>query len=145
MVAPAPELNLNGQPTGDPEFHTVIAADYRHDLGDLGALRFHADYTLTSAERNNDASRYNNAQLASLVNFNLLPGHYKSQNLTDARITWNDENDRYEVAFYVNNFFDNRYIATPTDIDEVTAPSFNTPYARPNEPRFFGAELSYRF
>jgi iron complex outermembrane receptor protein len=145
VVAPAPELNLNGQPTGDPEFHTVIAADYRHDLGDLGALRFHADYTLTSAERNNDASRYNNAQLASLVNFNLLPGYYKSQNLTDARITWNDENDRYEVAFYVNNFFDNRYIATPTDIDEVTAPSFNTPYARPNEPRFFGAELSYRF
>jgi iron complex outermembrane recepter protein len=144
-IASGPEFNLSGQPTGEPEFHTVIAADYRYDLDSWGGLRFHADYELTSAERNNDLSRYNRAQLVSLVNFNELPGYYKSQNLTDLRVTWNDESDKYEVAFYVNNLFDNRYIATPTDINEITAPSLDTPYVRPNEPRFLGAEFTYRF
>ena len=144
-VASGPLFNLSGQPTGEPEFHTVIAADYRYDLDSWGGLRFHADYELTSAERNNALSRYNNAQIASLVNFSELPGYYKSQNLTDLRVTWNDESDKYEVAFYVNNLFDNRYIATPTDINEITAPSLDTPYVRPNEPRFLGAEFTYRF
>ena len=145
LTATAPVFNLNGQPTGEPELRTVFAADYHHDLGELGGLRFHADHSITSAERNNDVSRYNNAQLASLVNFNLLPGYYKTQNLTDARVTWNDRSDRFEVAMYVNNLFDNRYIATPTDINEITTSSLGTPYVRPNDPRFFGAELTYRF
>jgi iron complex outermembrane receptor protein len=145
LTATAPQFNLNGQPTGEPEFRTVFAADYHYDLGNLGGLRFHADHSITSAERNNDATRYNNAQLAGLVNFNLLPGYYRSQNLTDARVTWNDESDKFEVAMYVNNLFDNRYIATPTDINEITTASLGTPYVRPNDPRFFGAELTYRF
>jgi iron complex outermembrane receptor protein len=135
-------LNLAGQPTGEPELRIVNGIDYLYSLGQNGNLRFHATNSFTSAERQNAGSEFEQAQIAGFVNFNLLPGFYKSHDLTDARLTWSDAHDHYEVALYAQNLFDNIYV---TDINYITATTLRTPYVRPEAPRFWGAELTYKF
>ncbi len=136
------DLNLAGQPTGEPELRVVAGADYVYSLGQTGNLRFHVTNSFTSAERRNDDTAFQESTIANLVNFNLLPGYFKSRNLTDARLTWSDVRDHYEVALYAQNLFDNRYV---TDINYITATTLGTPYVRPQAPRFWGAELTYKF
>jgi iron complex outermembrane recepter protein len=135
-------LNLAGEPTGEPLLRAVNGVDYLYSLGENGNLRFHATNSFTSAERQNSNSEFEQAQIASFVNFNLLPGFYKSHDLTDARLTWSDVHDHYEVAMYAQNLFDNIYV---TDINYITATTLRTPYVRPQAPRFWGAELTYKF
>jgi iron complex outermembrane receptor protein len=135
-------LSLAGQPTGEPELRVVNGVDYLYSLGQNGNLRFHATNSFTSAERRNADSNFEQAQIASFVNFSLLPGFYKSHDLTDARLTWSDVHDHYEVAMYAQNLFDNIYV---TDINYITATTLRTPYVRPEAPRFWGAELTYKF
>ena len=147
-------LNLAGQPTGEPELRVVFGTDYTYDLGQLGRLGLHATNSFTSRDRRNADTAYLENQefyntatgryqpLSSVVNFNGLPGYYKSQTLTDARVTWSDVTDHYMVALYVQNMFDNRYV---TGVNYITATTLGTPYVRPLPPRFWGAELTYKF
>jgi iron complex outermembrane recepter protein len=135
-------LNLAGQPTGEPEWRTVFGVDYAYDLGRYGSLKFHATNSFTSAERRNADTAFQESTIASFVNFSLLPGYFKSRDLTDMRLTWSDAREHYQVALYAQNLFDNRYV---TDINYITATTLKTPYVRPQAPRFWGAELTYRF
>jgi iron complex outermembrane receptor protein len=57
-------------------------------------------------------------------------------------VTWASPSGHIEVALWAQNLFDNRYV---TDINYITAATLNTPYVRPQSPRFWGAELTYRF
>jgi iron complex outermembrane receptor protein len=62
--------------------------------------------------------------------------------LTDIRATWANPRDHVELSLYALNLFDNRYV---TDINYITAATLGTPYVRPLAPRFWGAELTYKF
>jgi len=135
-------LSLAGQPNGEPELRTVFGVDYVYDLDRYGSLRLHATNSFTSAQRQNTYNEAEQTSIAKFVNFSLLPGYYKSHDLTDIRLAWADATNHYQVAMYAQNLFDNRYV---TGINYITATTLNTPYVRPQSPRFWGAELTYRF
>lgn len=136
------DIDLAGQPKGTPEWRVVAGIDYVYPLGRLGKLRFRANHSYTSPARRNAYDLAQQASIASYVNFNKLPGYFGDRNLTDLRVTWSDERDRYMVAMWAQNLFDNRYV---TGINYITAATLQTPYVRPEFPRFWGAELTYRF
>jgi iron complex outermembrane receptor protein len=149
-------VNLAGQPTGEPELRTVFGADYVYSLQQYGRLRFHTTTSFTTAERRNQDTAcletgvvYQGGKnvclqpgITDFVNFNLLPGYFKARNLTDIRGTWVSPTGRIEVSLYAQNLLNNRYV---TDINYITAATLKTPYVRPESPRFWGAELTYRF
>jgi iron complex outermembrane receptor protein len=148
--AAAPIYSLAGQPTGEPSLRTVFTAEYLYDLSRFGNIRLHADESITSAERKNsgstnteDALQYVAAQEGNPPYiFAKLPGYFKSRELTDARVTWSDITGHYQVALWGTNLFNHRYV---TDINTITASTLGTPYVRPQAPRFYGAELTYKF
>lgn len=135
-------LNLAGQPTGTPEWRIVAGIDYVYPLGRLGKLRFRANHSYTSPGRRTTYDAQQEASIRSYVDFSKLPGYFGDRNLTDLRVTWSDERDRYMVAMWAQNLFNNRYV---TGINYITAATLQTPYVRPEFPRFWGAELTYRF
>jgi iron complex outermembrane receptor protein len=149
-------VNLAGEPTGEPDLRTVFGTDYVYPLDDNGQLRFHATNSYTTAQRRNGDTQcletgvvYQGGKnvcqqpgISSYVNFGLLPGYYKSRDLTDMRLTWANASDHVEVSLYAINLFDNRYV---TDINYITAATLHTPYVRPVAPRYWGAELTYKF
>jgi len=136
-------IDLHGQPTGEPALRTVLTVDYRHGLGDYGQTRFHLDHSYTSAERQNDATRFEDGQMSQLVDLSTVPGYHQSHNLTNARLTWVDPRDTWEVALYGQNLFDHRYVTDPGGLAVFLLQS---PVARPQEPpRFFGGEVTMRF
>jgi len=135
-------VNLKGQPTGEPDLRVVAGIDYHKDLGDLGRLRFNATHSFTSRNQHNAADTVQEDAIRSYVNLKLLPGYFQSRNLTDLRGSWTDRTGRYTVALYAQNLFDHRYV---TGINYITAANLQTPYVRPELPRLWGAELTYRF
>ena len=136
-------FNLAGQPTGEPLARLVLGADYLYDMDKAGSLRFHADHSFTSAERTNSASQFEQSQLANLVNYAAIPGYLQAHNLTNARISWFDASGALDVSLFANNLFNHRYVSDPGgEADFALA----APEVRPtNPPRFFGAELIYRY
>src|SRR5579859_995998 len=136
-------FNLAGQPTGEPLLRLVVGADYLYDMDKAGSLRFHADHSFTSAQRTNDASRFEQSQLANLVDYGQIPGYLKAHNLTNARISWFDASGALDVSLYANNIFNNRYVSDPGG---EAAFALASPEVRATEPpRFFGMELIYRY
>ena len=149
-------VNLEGEPTGEPELRTVFGADYLYSLEEYGSLRFHVTHSFTTAERRNGDTQClesgrviqggknvcEQPGIANMVNFDQLPGYFQSRNLTDIRATWANPSDHVELSLYALNLFDNRYV---TDINYITAATLGTPYVRPLAPRFWGAELTYKF
>lgn len=136
-------FDLSGQPTGEPEFRMVVGADYLYDMDKYGSLRFHADHSFTSAERTNTATRFEQSQLGYLVDFNAIPGYLQSRNLTNARVSWFDASGRLDVSLYANNVFNHHYV---TDPGGEAAFALQSPVVRmADPPRFFGAELIYRY
>lgn len=139
----SPSFNLAGQPTGEPLARLVLAADYLFDMDKAGSLRFHADHSFTSAARTNSASRFEQTQLAYLVNYGAIPGYLQAHNLTNARISWFDANGALDVSLFANNIFNHRYVSDPGG---EAAFALAAPEVRPtNSPRFFGAEVIYRY
>jgi len=136
-------FDLSGQPTGEPLARLVLAADYLYDMDKAGSLRFHADHSFTSAERTNTASRFEQSQLAYLVDYGTIPGYLQAHNLTNARISWFDASGKLDISLYANNIFNHRYVSDPGGEAgfALAAPEVRAT----NPPRFFGAELIYRY
>ena len=136
-------FDISGQPTGEPLARLVLGADYLYDMDKAGSLRFHADHSFTSAERTNSASQFEQSQLANLVNYGAIPGYLQAHNLTNARISWFDASGALDVSFYANNIFNHTYVSDPGG---EAAFALLAPEVRPtNAPRFFGAEVIYRY
>ena len=144
-------VDIAGQPTGEPFVRVVAAMDYELPMGaTTGTLRLHADHSVTGARRLNAADRAGDAALvdpftgAALADLGRLRrlGYRGERNLTNARLTWLSPGERFEVAGFVENLFDNRYV---TSLNDITAATLQTPYVRVNRPRLYGIELAARF
>jgi outer membrane receptor protein involved in Fe transport len=59
----------------------------------------------------------------------------------NARIDYTSQNDKYVVGFYVNNLANSQDIATVFDLANL----FGSRFAVPMLPRWFGAQLTYKF
>ena len=66
----------------------------------------------------------------------------EAKNRTDLRLAWNDAGDRFGVAAFVTNVFDDRYV---TGVNNLTTNTFGTPFASISEPRMWGLEFTTNF
>ncbi len=130
-------IDLSGQPTGEPKLSAALGASYVWTLGSAGKLDLSAMYAYRGESRCNDDSR---AQGTCQVSPNFKVG--EATNLMDMRLAWSSDGNRYGVAAYVDNVFDDRYV---TGVNNLTANTFGTPFASVSAPRTYGVELKVGF
>jgi len=139
-------VDISGQPTGEPSFRGVLSGHYDHDIGH-GSIFADASYSYTSRQRLNDAQR---AIYASFVDEFGVPyvdqaqlGALRSaRNIVNAKLGWRSPGDHVSIAVYAENLLDKRYYRT---LNTISADIFNTPYVRAERPGFYGVELGLRF
>lgn len=130
-------VNLDGQPTGEPNFSASLGASYRFDLGDGGALRLSARHAYRGKSRCNEGSSLQgNCGISELLNVG------EAQQRTDLRVAWTSVNGLWEVAAYGNNVFDNRYV---TGLNTYGKDVLGVVGATVSEPRTYGVELTVRY
>lgn len=130
-------VNLDGQPTGEPNFSASLGASYRFDLGDGGALRLSARHAYRGKSRCNEGSSLQgNCGISELLDVG------EAQQRTDLRVAWTSVNGLWEVAAYGNNVFDNRYV---TGLNTYGKDVLGVVGATVSEPRTYGVELTVRY
>ena len=134
-------IDISGQPTGEPRFRGILGAHYVHDTGS-GTIFGDTSYSYTSRQLVNDAIRFTDAQIAPFVDFSKLGPLRSPRNIVDAKIGYRFPGDRFTVAAYAENLLNKRYLRT---LDTISADIFQTPYVRQDRPGFYGVELGARF
>ncbi|WP_266171009.1 TonB-dependent receptor [Dyella subtropica] len=129
--------NLTGQPTGEPRFSYATGVSYTLRNVVNGSLEFDLSYAYRGPGRCNNDSRL---QGTCVISPNFKVG--ESQQRTDARVDWHSAGDRWGVALYASNLFNNRYV---TGVDNISTTVFGTPYANITPPRMWGVELRAKF
>jgi iron complex outermembrane recepter protein len=130
-------VDLSGEPTGEPYFSASLGASYVWSLGSYGLLDLSAMHAYRGESRCNKESK---AQGDCTVSPNFEVG--EATNRTDVRLAWSDADDRWGVAAFVTNVFDNQYV---TGVNNLTADTFGTPFASISAPREWGVELRKSF
>lgn len=129
--------DLTGQPTGEPRFSYTAGLAYTVRNVANGSLEFDLNYAYRGPTRcNNDSLLQGTCQISP--NFKIG----ESQQRTDARIDWRSAGDRWGVALFASNLFNNRYVR---GVDNISATVFGTPYASITPPRMWGVELRAKF
>jgi iron complex outermembrane receptor protein len=130
-------VNLDGQPTGEPNFSASLGASYRFDLGDGGNVRMSARHAYRSKVRCNEGSSLQgNCGISELLNVG------EAQQRTDLRVAWASPGGLWEIAAYGNNVFDNRYV---TGLNTYGKDVLGVVGATVSEPRTYGVELTVRY
>jgi iron complex outermembrane receptor protein len=135
-IAPS-GANLEGEPTGEPKYSYAahLAYTWHHVAG--GDVTFDLSHAYRGKSRCNSDSRL---QGTCQVSPNFSVG--AAQQRTDARLGWDAAHDRWGVALYASNLFNQRYV---TGVSNITESVFGTPYASITPPRMWGVELHARF
>ncbi len=135
-VAPS-GANLDGQPTGEPKYSYAVHAAYTwHDVFG-GSASFDLSHAYRGPSRCNSDSRL---QGTCQISPNFSVG--AAQQRTDARLGWDAAHERWGVAVYASNLFNQRYV---TGVNNISASVFGTPYAGVTPPRMWGVELHAKF
>lgn len=140
------DVDISGQPTGEPSFRFVLGAHYDHRLNGGSSIFADASYSYTSRVRLNgaitDPVKGSDASIADLVDFSKLKKLRSSREIVNARIGWRLPNDRLSVALFADNLFD---VRTPRTLNLISAETLDTPYVRMDRPRFWGIEFGVRY
>lgn len=134
-------IDISGQSTGEPTFRGILGAHYRHDTGN-GAIFGDINYSYSSRQRINDATRFTDAAIAPFVDFTRLGRLRSPRNLVNAKIGYRFGGDRFSIAAYAENLFNEKYLRT---LNTISADIFQTPYVRIDRPRLYGLELGFSF
>jgi iron complex outermembrane receptor protein len=134
-------VDISGQPTGEPSFRGILSGHYDHDIGH-GSIFADASYSYTSRQRLNDAQRAIDTSIAPFVDWSKLDALRSPRNIINAKIGWRSPNDHVSVAVYAENLLDKRYYRT---LNTISADIFQTPYVRADRPGFYGVELGFKF
>lgn len=135
-------IDIGGQPTGEPSFRGVLSGHYAHEIDGSGTIFADASYSFTSRVRLNVAVRDSDAAIAALVDFSKLKKLRSSANVVNAKVGWRSPGDHFSVSLYAENLFDDQRLRT---LNTISADIFGTPYVRVDRPRFFGVELGVRY
>jgi len=111
----------------------TLLFDYMPDVSS-GSLNIHMDYVY----RENT-----NADQVGLESYKLAVDDYFTnyKNLS-GRISWTDDNERYEIGLWAKNITDQRYV---TSIGGLAASALNTPIAKINRGREVGLDFKINF
>ncbi len=135
-------VDLSGQPTGVPTMDLVVGMDYDMPLGNAGALRLHVDHSYTSAPRDNDMTGVDVVPLQGFIDLDQFSGYRTARNYTNARLSWTDSAERWQVSLFGRNLFDNRYVGDPGG---YVATLFQSPVVKLAEGRTYGVDVSLTF
>ncbi len=130
-------VDLSGEPTGEPRWSFSLGASYVWTMGTYGTLDLSGMHAYRGETRCNANSELQGSCQAS-PNFTVG----EATNRTDLRLAWISVADRFGVAAFVTNVFDDRYV---TGVNNLTANTFGTPFASTSEPRMWGLEFSTNF
>jgi len=131
------DVDLSGEPTGEPSLSAALGARYQWVLGNSGNLDLSGRYAYRGKSRCNADSQL---QGTCQVSPNFKVGE-ATQRL-DARLAWNSTNEKYGVAAFVTNVLDDQYV---TGVNNLTTDIFGTPFASISEPRMWGVEATVKF
>jgi iron complex outermembrane recepter protein len=129
--------DLSGEPTGEPYFSAAIGASYVWSLSQYGLLDASLMHAYRGESRCNADSQF---QGTCRVSPNFDVG--EATNRTDLRLAWSSAGDRWGVAAYLTNAFDERYV---TGVNNLTTNTFGTPFASISDPRMWGLEFRYTY
>ena len=129
--------NLAGEPTGEPYFSAALGASYVWNLRQYGLLDASLMHAYRGESRCNADSQFQGTCQVS-PNFNVG----EATNRTDLRLAWSSAGDRWGVAAFLTNAFDERYV---TGVNNLTTNTFGTPFASISEPRMWGLEFRYTY
>jgi iron complex outermembrane receptor protein len=129
--------DLAGEPTGEPYLSAALGASYVWQLGQYGLLDASLMHAYRGESRCNSGSSF---QGTCQVSPNFKVG--EATNRTNLRLAWSSAGDRWGVAAYLTNAFDERYV---TGVNNLTTNTFGTPFASISEPRQWGLEFRTNF
>ncbi len=129
--------NLAGEPTGEPYVSAALSASYVWLLGSYGLVDASAIHAYRGESRCNSASQFQGTCQVS-PSFEVGEATHR----TDLRLAWSSAGDRWGVAAYLTNAFDERYV---TGVNNLTTGTFGTPFASISEPRMWGLEFRTNF
>ena len=135
------DVDISGQPTGEPVFRGILSAHYAHPIAS-GTIFADTSYSYTSRQRINDATRFIDASIAPFVDWTKLDRLRSPRNIINAKIGWRSPGGHFSIAAYAENLLDLRYYRT---LNTISADIFHTPYVRADRPGFYGVELGFRF
>jgi iron complex outermembrane receptor protein len=127
--------DLAGDPTGEPYLSAALGASYVWPLGQYGLLDASLMHAYRGESRCNAGSAF---QGTCQVSPNFKVG--EATNRTDLRLAWSSAGDRWGVAAYLTNAFDERYV---TGVNNLTTSTFGTPFASISDPRQWGLEFRW--
>lgn len=106
-----------------PKNKGSINVDYVHDIGNLGRLRFSADWRYTSTQR------------ADVVDDDTIQEKF---NVSDASIAWISPDDTWQLTVWGQNIFDERYFAHVYIIGPGQIGTLG-------DPAFYGVSVTWRY
>lgn len=131
-------VDLDGQAVREPLRRFALGGDYDVALAEVGTFIFHVDYSYTSPERKNAATRSVYAPFGTDVD-----GFGEAKEFTNVRATWLEASGRFEVALWCDNVFDKEYINRYTDLAGEGV--FNSLAVSREDPRFYGVDVKYNY
>ena len=135
-------IDISGQPTGEPRFRGVLSGHFDHEIEGVGTPFADASWSYTSRILINDATRDSDAEIAPVVDFSKLEKLRSARSVVNAKIGWRLPGNRFSVAVFGENVFDNQ---RPRTLNTISAGIFGTPYVRLDRPAFYGIELGLRY
>jgi iron complex outermembrane receptor protein len=131
------DIDLSGEPTGEPYLSAALGASYGWSLGAVGDMDLSGRYAYRGESRcNADSERQGTCALQSSFEVG------EDTQRLDLRLAWTSTDDRYGLAAYVTNVLDDQYV---TGINNITTDTFGTPFASISDPRMWGVEATVSF
>lgn len=131
------DTDLSGEPTGEPYLSASLGASYVWTLGAAGKLDLSGRYAYRGETRCNEESEVQGTCRTSPA-FDVG----EDQHRTDVRLAWTSDDDRWGLAAFVTNVFDDQYV---TGVNNISADTLGTPFASISEPRQWGVEFTAAF
>lgn len=111
----------------------TLTFDYAPEI-DTGSLNLHMDYVY----RENT-----NAEQVGLESYKLaVKDYFTNYKNLSGRLSWTDDNERYEIGLWAHNITDNRYV---NSVGGLAADALGTPYARITRGREVGLDFKINF
>ncbi|WP_086931760.1 TonB-dependent receptor [Agarilytica rhodophyticola] len=112
----------------------TVRFDWTPDIP-LGSLVVHGDYIYAE---NNPELRPNHLDIFD----NIIEGYRNKRKRLNLRMTWQSENEHWELATWGRNVLDNKHIA---EVQSISFATFGTVFVRVDEPATYGIDIRYTF
>jgi len=131
------DVDLSGEPTGEPNLMAALGARYDWVLGSAGNLGLSGRFAYRGKSRCNSESELQGTCQAT-PNFQVG----EATERLDLRLGWTSPSEKFGLAAFVTNALDDQYV---TGINNLTTGNFGTPFASISEPRMWGIEATVSF